>query len=270
MKNSKLLLISLSLLALLLGMGPASAGLRVDGAVFEEVAAPGQHVSHEAIVSTKTSDSPLDMKVKILGYGQTEDGSSAALNETQDTSLYSARPFLKATPESFHLEPGESKSVVIDGTIPSDAAVGGRYAIINILSAHPSNNSVGINVAINIPVRLTVNGTGVLDAGEISNLTLREPISGKEQNVSFIFKNTGNHHYKFQAEAIVKDSSDRIVANATAKQAARSVPSYSRKIELKLIPAESLPDGTYNLTTTVKTDDGTILASKETTFDIFS
>jgi hypothetical protein len=268
MNSTKLLLIILSLMALILGASPASAGLKVDGAVFDEAANPGEHVSHTAIVSTKPSDSPLDMMVEIFGYGQNEDGSSVALNETQDTSPDSARSFLKATPESFHLEPGESKSVVIDGTIPTDAAVGGRYAIVNILSARPSNTSVGINVAVNIPVRITVDGIGILDAGEISNLTLHEPISGKEQDVSFIFKNTGNHHYKFLAEATVKDSSDRIVANTTAKQAARSVPNYSRRIELKLIPAESLPAGTYNLKIAVKTDNGTILASKETTFEI--
>ena len=268
MKSAKLLLIMLSSMALILGAGPASAGLRVDGAVFDAVADPGEHVSHTATVSTKTTDSPLDMKVEIFGYGQAIDGSSVALNETQDTSPYSARPFLKANPESFHLDPGESRSVVIDGTIPSDAAVGGRYAIINILSARASNASVRINVAVNIPVRITVNGTGVLDAGEISNLTLHEPISGKEQDVSFVLKNTGNHHYKFLAEATLKDSSDRIVANTTARQAARSVPGYPRQIELKLIPAESLPAGMYNLTTEVKTDGGAILASEETTFEV--
>jgi len=268
MMKSKLPLISLILLSLLLAAGPANAGLRVDGAVFEEDAAPGEHVSHDILVSTKSTDSPLDLKVEIFGYGQALDGSSISLNATQDTSPYSARPFLKSSIDRFHLDPGESKSVTIDGTIPSDASAGGRYAMVNILGSRPSNNSVGINVAINVPVRLTVNGAGLEEAGRIESFALQEPISARGQNVSFIFENTGNQQYRFITEAVVLDKGGRVAANATMDQPARSIPTYSRRVDLKLTPMESLSPGTYNLTTTVKTESGAIIATKETSFDI--
>ena len=46
------------------------------------------------------------------------DGSVLEIEPELDKSPFSARPFLKVSPSSFHLNPGGSQEVEVDGTIP--------------------------------------------------------------------------------------------------------------------------------------------------------
>ena len=47
---------------------------------------------------------------------------------------YTARPFLTATPTSFHLEPGHSQVVQVDANVPIRSVLVGLYAIISLRS----------------------------------------------------------------------------------------------------------------------------------------
>ncbi|MDM7913185.1 MAG: hypothetical protein QUS09_08825, partial [Methanotrichaceae archaeon] len=152
---------------------PVSFGLGVEGVIFEAEAAPGQHVDHEMTVSLRENEAPMDLQVDIQDWGQTLDGSNQELGEGEKSNC-SAKGFLHASPASFHLEPGGSQKVLIEGDIPENVGSGGRYALISVHSPitveadEGSEGSVGVAVAINALVRLTISGTELLKRAEIT------------------------------------------------------------------------------------------------------
>ncbi len=195
--RSKILFAELAFFLLL--FVPISSGLGVEGVIFEAEAAPGQHVDHEITVSLRDNEAPMDLQVDIQDWGQTLEGSNQELEEG-DVASYSAKGFLKASPSSFHLEPGESRKVLVEGDIPEDVGPGGRYALISVHSLplvgadEGSEGNVGVAVAINALVRLTISGTEISRIGEITDIRAEDP-SEECQNISLIFKNTGNYHF---------------------------------------------------------------------------
>jgi P pilus assembly chaperone PapD len=270
MVKRKIVSISIALVLLISAVGLASAGLRVDGAKLEQDIAPGTNLSHVMTVSTRSSDQPMDIRVELLGYGQTLDHLADEVNASQDTSHYTARPFLKVSPNSFHLDPGKSQDVKLEGDIPKDVGSGGRYAIVKIYTVPPNGNkSVKISLAVNVRVLLTISGSNILNTGEIENFSLKEPVSAEKQTLSLILKNTGNHHYKAMVEAVVKDKEGDLVANASA-QGWDLLPTYAELFSVALNPKTPLKPGMYNANATIKMEDGTLLAAKEAQFEIKS
>jgi hypothetical protein len=270
MLKSKFASISMGLIFLLLATNIASAGLLVGNAILEKDIAPGDHISHLMTVTTRDSDPSMDFKVEVMGYGQSPDGSNNELNASQDTSPYTARPFLKVSTDSFHLDPGKSQQITLDGDIPKDVGSGSRYALVNIQSLPLGNQSVNVILAVDVPVRLTINGSEILNKGEIESINLVAPVSADKQMLSLILKNTGNHHYKAQVYAEVKDKEGSIVTNASTPLVFPILPTYSRLLKLSLTPKIPFKPGTYNVNVTFSMMDGTILANKETSLEIKS
>lgn len=256
----------------LLLLMPASFGLGVEGVIFEAEAAPGQHVEHEITVSLRDNEDPMDLQVDILDWGQTLEGSNQEIEEGS-VAGYSAKGFLKASPSSFHLDPGESQKVLVEGDIPEDIGSGGRYALISVHSLptvgeeESSEGSVGVAVAINALVRLTISGTEISRKGEITDMKT-EDSSNEHQNISLIFKNTGNYHYKACAKAALKDEEGNLLANSSSPLSSNIIPSASRIFFVSLTPEKELLPGTYRISTTVEEEDGTVLAAKETEIKI--
>ena len=270
MSKSKIGLIIVALGLLLLANDFASAGLAVGNAILEKEIAPGGNISHLMTVSTRESDPSMDIKVDVMGYGQSLDGTNIGLNASRDTGTYTARPFLKASPDSFHLDPGKSQKVMLKGDIPSDVGSGGRYALINIHSLPMGNKSVDVVLAVEVPIRLTINGSDIINKGEIESLDLVEPVSSKEQKLSLILKNTGNHHYRPMAKTVIEDQDGTIVANASSPSVYTLLPNYSRLIKIDITPEPPLKPGAYTVNATVNMDDGTVLANKKMPLEIKS
>jgi hypothetical protein len=270
MVKSKLVQILIAIALLLLTSGLGSAGLGVGGAKLVEDIAPGDNINHVMKVQTRSSDQPMDILVDILGYGQRADGSFNILNASDDTSPYTARPFLSASPTSFHLNPGDSQEVKLVGNIPKDAGSGGRYALVKISNNPTGNGTVTIGVAVVVPVMLTILGSEILNRGEIEDLTVEKPVASAQQKLSIRFKNTGNHHYSAKADAVLKDSDGHILTNASSSLGQYTIPTFTRVIALDLKPKTPLKPGTYNVDATVSMADGTVLASKETSFEVQS
>ncbi len=257
------------LLSILLAIGTASAGLGVSGAIFEANVTPGQHISHEMLVNIDPKDQPMDFVAGVIGFGRSLDGANAEIRPELDNSPYTARPFLKVSPASFHLEPGGSKEVVLEGNIPSGVGEGGRYALVNIRSLPTGNGNVGMAVAIDVPVRLTIANTRLIKTGEITNLSIDKPISRKMQNVSLLFNNTGNYHYYAFAEADLMDAKGNILANSSTPLTASSIiPRTARLFKMELIPKQELRPGSYKINSTVRLKDGSMLATKEIGFKL--
>jgi len=264
----KLVVVFIALLFLMATI-PAFASLKVTGWLFEKEVAPGDSLSYIIPISTDSSDGPTDVQGDIIEYSQTLDGFNTGADISHDASPYSAKPFLTVSPERIHLEPGDSKEITVGGIVPTDVGSGGRYAVINVHTVSGNNGSLSFGAGFDIPIRLTINGSELLHTGEIQNLSLAKPVTAKEQNISFIFKNTGNHHYKIQSDAIVMDKDGNVAANATEPNPGASIiPDASRLIEFNIRPKDTLKPGDYSANVTVKTTDGTFLATKEIKFQL--
>jgi P pilus assembly chaperone PapD len=265
MNCNRCLILKLILIQALLALSISSVaeGLTVKGAIIEMNVTPGDHISREIKVQTSNSDSPMDILIDVMGYGQSLQGGSKEILPEKDTSPYTARPFLNATPASIHIDPGQQKSVTLAGEVPVDVGSGGRYAIVNIHSKPQGNGTVGVSLAINVPVRLTISGTEQIRKGEITDIKLKEPISGRQQNVTLSFKNTGNYHYFVKVDASLTDKDGVLQATASAPLSFSSViPTSTRAIEFSFRPVAALNAGAYKVNATVKLEDGTVLAEK--------
>ncbi len=259
---------------LLLLLAPASFGLGVEGVIFEAEAAPGQHVGHEMTVSLKENEAPMDLQVDVTDWEQSLDGSNREMSEGT-SACSSAKGFLKASPSRFHLGPGESQKILVEGDVPEDVGAGGRYALISIHSLLPdagddsSEGMVGVAVAINSLVRLTISGSELLQTGEIVNLSVEGPSSAQSQNISLVFKNTGNYHYKALAEATLKDAEGSVLASSVSDLSSNIIPCASRIFRVSLLPEKDLLPGTYRIAVAVKQEDGGILATEEKKISVF-
>jgi hypothetical protein len=277
-------------LILMLAIGPAE-GLSVSGSICQKGVVPGGHFTHKMVIGIGTNERPTDISISTAGLEQGMDGINVDVQPDADTSPYSARTYLNnISPSSFHLDPGQSKSVVVEGDVPADVGPGGRYAFISIqrktlrtasgteenTTANSSENvsdnaprDVYISVAINVPVVLTIAGTQLDRYGEIKEVNFVNPATPTQQDLSIILKNTGNYHYKAMAKSVLKDAGGNIVTIASTPVTFSSiVPPYSRKFDLSLKPSVPLIPGTYTIISTVNLEDGTVLSSKETQFSI--
>ena len=257
---------------ILLALTTISAGLRISGGVFEADVTPGEHVMHE--ISIYNTSSPANFTVVIDGLGQQSNGGTIDVKPDQDTSPYSARSFLTVSPSKFHLEPGASQTVKVEGDIPNNIS-GGRYAMVSIRSGVVGKmaigqNVVGFAVGSNVPVRLTVSNTNLLQTGKITELKVDEPISARQQNISLNFTNTGNYHLSGLAKAELKDANGNLISNASTPLSGNIYPTFSNLFMFSLVPVNKLKPGTYDLNATVNLEDGTVLASKEKSFVIKS
>lgn len=254
--------------ALIFGSASASFGTSV-GSIQDDVS-PGQHVAYEINV-TAANDSPaLDLDVGVFGFGQSLDGSYAELKADQDKGPYSARAYLKLDSASLHLEPGETKKMVLEGDIPSDVGSGARYAIVSIRPPDPKNvEGVSMIMGIDIPVILRIKDTEMVKTGEISKIELDSPILAEKQNLSLIFNNTGNIHYRVLAKADIKDKDGNVLTSASTEPSFSSIiPPNSLLIELALSPEKELESGDYSIASEVSSEDGEILATKELSFNV--
>ncbi|MDM7940836.1 MAG: hypothetical protein QUS07_10925 [Methanothrix sp.] len=248
----------------LMAMIPVGLGLGVSGVVFEADVSPGESISHEMIVSLREGEKPLDLVVVVEDWNQSIDGVNQPQEEMAGQSIYSARSFLKAEPSKLHIDPGESKKIAVRGDVPLDVGAGGRYALIGIYSipekaGEETENSVGVSVAVNALVRLTISGTELSKQGDITSMRMDDNC----QNLSLVFKNEGNYHFKASARAFLKDSVGNILATSSSPLSSNILPEASRLFQLTLVPDEELKRGSYFVNASVESEDGTLLASKE-------
>jgi hypothetical protein len=269
-EKNGLVLILISLLTLFAFSTPtALGGLGVTGAIIEMAVNPGEHISQNILVHTGPTDAPVEIIAAVMGYGQSPSGGSTELSPGNDKSPYTARNFLNATPATFHLDPGQEKAVTLEGDIPQDVGAGGRYAIVNLHTKPTGNGTVGISLAINIPVRLTIANTQQIKTGAIKSIKLGTPVSGVQQSVILEFENTGNHHYLTRVDASLKDKNGSIIAKASPLISYSPVlPTSVRTYKINILPSQTPPAGDYTINATVSTNEGVLLAEKSLNFTI--
>jgi hypothetical protein len=257
--------------ALILTASMSATGIGASGIIFEKDAAPGEHISHVITVSLGADENATDFLVEVMDWNQGLKGQNNAVNDSAYRP-YSAKGFLKVTPQSFHLDSGSSQKVVVDGDIPTNVGDGGRYAIISVrnipMMKQQGKASVGVVLDMDTIVLLTISGSEILKTGEIESLNIDEPISKKQQNVTLFFNNTGNYHFAINVTADLVDRQGKLVARSTESPLASVLPGASRIVQISLIPETELEPGSYSINATVSRRDGTTLASKNIKFEI--
>jgi len=247
----------------------SNSNLIVSGAIIEGDVVPGTTYTHTITVSTRSTDSPMDILVDIDGLGQTPDGAVQALAATDDASQFSARSFITVDNSSFHLDPGGSQQVNATITIPANAGDGGRYAVIYIHNQPVGSGQVGIVSAINVPVYLTIQGSQLIQTGKITGLPTTKVLSGESVDISTEFQNTGNIDYKVKGVVTIQDANGNVVDTITTPVTSSAViPRVTRQLDATFIPDGNLPLGTYSVQSVVMQDDGTILDRSTGTFEV--
>lgn len=246
----------------------AASSLEVSGALVDISLQPGGTNVHTMDITCRSS-TPLDIQVEARGFGQALDGSYIELNQAEDTSPYSALPYISnIDPTSIHLEPGGSQKVKATIQVPLDITQGTRYAIIYIHS-QPSGNVI---VAADVPVILTIPGAQEVKTGEITDVTVSKAFSGQIFEIGTTFKNTGNYYFKVKNQITITDKAGETVGTAFSDLTNSSIiPTYSRL--LKVMPSFSngssgLPAGQYFTESRVTLDDGTVLDTEKVSFTV--
>lgn len=246
-------------------ISPASC-LRVTGAVLLATTTPGEQFNFHIDVGLGKNDTPANFSLDVNDWKQSLMGDNDAV--ANNPGLYSAKDLLTVSPQSFHLDPNSSQIVTVGAIIPADAKPGGRYAIISIHNAPEKNGTskymVNNQFAVESLVAITISESDTQKQGEISNLTISEPVSAKLQNLSLIFNNTGNIHYKVLTEAALKDKDGKILANASVPLTSSILPGAARLIEFSFKPESQLKSGTYTAEAMISLEDGTVLAKRDT------
>ena len=260
-----------AMLSLAVVVIPVSAdpGLRVSGAVCEGEVVPGESYIHKITVSTRETDSAMDIQIDVMGWGQSLQGIARALQASEDTSAYSAREYITVEPESFHLEPGHSQDVVASIRIPEDVGSGGRYTIIYIHSKPAGEGQVAVVSAVNALVLLTIKDSQIVHEGKIIEFTTGEVVSGQPVDILTTFQNTGNHHFKIKGEVTISNAQGEVLDTIYIPLTPSSmIPTMSRQLESTFVPQGELPAGVYSVTLKVMLEDNTILDEAQSTFEV--
>jgi hypothetical protein len=262
--QSQLCLIALALLVAGAVLAAPALALRVEGARIALDVEPGMTYTSRIGISIEPEESEGTFAIDVMGFGQsTADGSYTALEAAEDTSPYSARPFITIDSPTVHLKPGEQADVTATITVPAGISDGGRYAIILV---HPAPSGPGapaaFATAVAIPVFLTVKGGTVTETGEILSLTPAAVEPAKPFEVVVTCQNSGNHHYYGVVSSVrITDASGKEVASATTEPFVRAIVP-GEAVDFTMPVKTGLAQGTYQMTASMKTRDGKVLAEK--------
>jgi len=255
------------LILLVIVPGPVSA-LDVVGAKYMETVTAGDTAFHTITISTKPTDPPMDIAIDVLGFGQTGSQSYSVLPAADDTGPYSARKLITLDTGSFHLNPGESKKITATIVIPNNIGTGGRYAMISLHNAPTGDGTTGYVTAISIPVMITIGDSGLQKSGMISDISVAENFNGKPLHISTALKNTGNiHYYGTKNTVIVSDSGGNVLATASTEPSVFAIIPPNT-VNYDITVDTSLSPGTYSVKSGVYLEDGKLLDSKTTTFEV--
>jgi len=247
-----LMVVAMTVLALLPSPTLADPGLRVTNPKLETDVSPGEVISHTMSVGIRETDAPMDIAVEV-----------------RDSGEYSAADFIAIDNPSFHLEPGDSQDVTATITVPSDVGDGGRYAIIGIKQKPPPGEGIGIMVAVDVPVRLTIKDSRLIHTGKITEVTIGKAVSGQPVNILITFQNTGNHHFKAKGEVTISDAQGKGLDTVyISVSPAPVIPGLSAELKATYIPRGELAPGVYSVKSRVMLEDGILLDEAEGSFEV--
>jgi hypothetical protein len=269
--ESKHVRIGLSILFVLgialAGLPMITSGLSVKGALFSASVPKGGTITHTITISTEAGAKDQIFLLEIEGYHNDANGNAISVPMVQDTSLYSARPFLSLDKSNITVKSGSSVDVLVTAKIPQDVGDGGRYAMITIRSpSTTSGGGVGVAVGANVPVLLTIQGSKILEQGKIDQVQWADGSQGEPSSVRTTFTNTGNYHYKYINEVQLKDSKGVLLFNGTYQATYSILPSSTINISVPV--TEELQLGEYTVQSRLTEVDGLLIDEKTVNIEI--
>lgn len=170
-----------------------------------------------------------------------EDGTPKILVEPGETSPYSIKTWISPLPE-ITLKPKEVQQLIVNITIPKNAAPGGYYGVIRFTAQAPelTETGVALSASLGTLVLLRVNGTAkesasveefyVASNGNRGSLFESAPLQFFER-----IKNEGNVHEQPRGQITIKDMFGQKLANLNVNLENRNVlPASIRKFEQPL------------------------------------
>lgn len=247
--------------------------LSVQPSLISVTARPGATAS---IKLTLRAAADLDVTITSRGLAQGTDGSYHSVPDAEDTSAYSARTMISATPGSVRVKPGDVITVNVSLAVPADVGEGTRYGILNVTGlpagAAPSSN-VGFGVELGVSTIVQIADTAQTKTGEIKDITIGEALPGQPLPVTVSFLNTGTTHYgavpnELITTSTLQDASGALLASASANGTQLSVvPTFFRDVALSMTPSTALvSDASYYLEVGVGLKDGTVFDRKALDF----
>jgi hypothetical protein len=190
-------------------------GLRIDLLREEQTLTPGQNDSY-VISVTNVSAGPTTVSVFVNDFTPDDETGQPTLivNEDNDQSPYSIRNFVEVV-DSFDLDVGESKDVVVNVTIPEEAIPGGYYGAIRFVAGSvPGEGGEGTAVTLSASVAslLLINVPGEVEEGltlgyikAVNNGKLVSFSETPPDQIAVHLENTGSTILKPFGEVVVKD-----------------------------------------------------------------
>jgi len=125
-----------------------------------------------------------------------------------------------------------------------------------------------IVTSIAVPVLITIANSKIAPAGSIVNVKTSDIVPGQPIRFTTVMKNTGNIHYYSSKNIVnITDSTGKEVAGvATEPSTYAIIPTATVNYEASL--TTDLPPGSYIASSKVSLEDGTLLDTKTTSFEV--
>ena len=246
---------------------PAGAVMLMNGKLMENVT-PGTTIVYPITISADPTQAPTVYDVRVLGFGNDLAGNYIGINPSQDTGPYTARPFITLDNTTVSLNPGESATIQATIQVPASGN-GGRYALIRMTPSSATQVGQGsVSISATALVMITLDGTQITETGSIDNVTMGTLVPEMPISVTTIFTNTGNYHYYGANNQIeVKDNAGNVIfAGTSTPMNTAIVPGGT--VGFTQTISKGLSAGTYTLTSSVLSSDGTIFDTKTTSFSV--
>jgi hypothetical protein len=165
---------------------------------------PGKSVQDKLTITNLDQTSPLNLTLRVVDFSYTGNGGTPKLmldpNATPTT--WSLRSDLKV-PETVTVDPGKTKQVSIDVSIPAGHGAGSYYSAIVYSSGSGQGGNVGLNasgvtlVFVNVPGKvkedLTFTHLGAYDRSEQGAISgYRYFMAQMPDSIAYTLKNSGN------------------------------------------------------------------------------
>ena len=260
MKNlfAKCLSRALLIFAILTAIVPASVARAIDAAsvtvspslIIESVTSG----SSSNYTITVTNGFALDLEVD--GLGQTVAGATYGVLPADDTSAYTARPWVSI--DKNHLDPGTS-NLTVRVNVPAGTNPGEKYAAIYMHSQGSTQGGATIISGVLIPLIFTVNQTSFITniSGQMTDLQVPTAYRGRAIDILTYFNNNGNCRITGATNNVtIRDSSQTVKWQNLSPITPSVIPSYPRIIDVKY--NVGLNSGSYSVTSIITLASGAV------------
>lgn len=200
---------------------PVLAGVSVSPLRMEVEVSVGKNTLTPITVTNTAEDKPVRVKAEVMGFGQSQMGSTIPIKD--DTSPYSAAALIELSPEEFEIKPGESQKVKVTATIPPGAS-GGKYATLVVGQVpEPGASMVG---QVAIAVMLTISESSLIRAGQVMGVDIHQEEPGEPITFITAIRNQGNVHVRPSGEIIISQDGQEI--GRTEVDPHLIIPGYTR------------------------------------------